>query len=319
MRLRKDDGKTFQFGWLLLSVLAVTFQVAASEEDERPEAAARPARTGWSVSTEGGYLYQMESDIDDGGSFSLQRAYGGLGLTYSWERLRSATLALGYGFDEYTFSGDDGFGGLEPWEDVHSVRLSAPLRYAFNSQWTGFAVPVLRSSAEDASDFDEALSGGGFLGASYRFNDRLTLGPGLGYITQIEDDPSVFPVLLVNWKIAEDLSLTTGRGVAATLGPGLFLNWRARPDWNVAFGGRLDKFRFRLDDKGDAPHGVGEDWSFPLLLAVSYTRNRRFTAGLAAGVKFGGELRLEDDDGGRLAEDGYDAVPFVGVSLRFQF
>ena len=108
------------------------------------------------------------------------------------------------------------------------------------------------------------MQGGGFVGVSWRINDRLTIGPGIGVISEIEDSPTVFPVLLIDWKITESLVLATGSGVGATLGPGLVLRYMATDKWSFYLGGRYEKLRFRLNADGPSPTGVGEDKSFPL-------------------------------------------------------
>lgn len=75
-------------------------------------------------------------------------------------------------------------------------------------------------------DTKKAMIGGLMTGFSYRFSDRLTIGPGIGVFNQIEDDATVVPILLIDWKITDRLSFGTGSGFAATLGPGVGLNYR---------------------------------------------------------------------------------------------
>jgi hypothetical protein len=157
------------------------------------------------------------------------------------------------------------------------------------------------------------------VGFAYRFGKRLTLGPGIGAVTQIEDDASIFPVLIVNWKITDRLSLETGRGLGATLGPGLTLNWQASAKWDIFLGGRYERLRFRLDDKGVAPGGVGDDRSFPLVGGATYRFGRRGDISLLSGFKLGGELRLEDEKGNRIADETYDPALFLGLTFRVRF
>ena len=138
-------------------------------------------------------------------------------------------------------------------------------------------------------------------------------------MTEIEDSATVFPVLIIKWKITDRLILETGRGLGATLGPGLVLKWKASDKWAFSVGGRYEKLRFRLDEQGIAPDGIGQDRAFPLFAEVSYSFGRRAQIGLFGGADLGGELRLEDEKGGLIAEQGYDPAGLAGIAFSFIF
>jgi outer membrane receptor protein involved in Fe transport len=174
-------------------------------------------------------------------------------------------------------------------------------------------------AAESGAALGDSVSGGGFAGFSYRFGDRLTIGPGVGAMTQIEDSPDIFPVLLIDWKITDRLRLETGRGLGATRGPGLILRWDVSDRWDLSVGGRYEKLRFRLDREGVAPDGVGSDRSFPLFCGATYRFTPRAEASLVGGVALGGELLLEDENGNRIAEEDYGQAGFLGVAFGLRF
>lgn len=274
---------------------------------------------GWSTFLQGGYVHRFDTDIDDSGRFSIDRFFFQGGASYTPDPLKSLTLSLAYGREGYDFSGDTGFAGLRPWDDIDSWQVNAPIRWGLDRYWTLFAIPTLRATAESGADLGDGLSGGGLLGLSYRFSDRLTLGPGIGVLSQIEDDASVFPVLLINWSITDWLSLETGGGLAATRGPGLTLNWRASDRLGLFLGGRYEKQRFRLDGTGTAPEGVGEYSSIPVFFGVNYNLSRNAQARLVGGVELDGELRLEDRNGEPIAHEDYDNAGFAGLTFNLQF
>ena len=275
--------------------------------------------TGWSVFTRGGYVHQFDTDIDGGGSFSVNRFFVQGGPTYMSEAGTSISLAVGYGYDGYDFSGNTGFGSLNPWKDIHSLRFSVPFRFKIDERWTGFAVPTLRFTGEKGADFNDAASGGGFAGASYRFNDQLTIGPGVGVLTQLEDDTRVIPILIINWKITDALSLSTGGGIGATLGPGLTLNWRPAGAWSFSIGGRYERLRFRLDEDGTVSNGIGDDRSFPLFGGIEYRFTPMIRVSILAGVEVGGELRLEDEAGRTISKENHDPAAFLGFAFSARF
>jgi hypothetical protein len=304
---------------VFVPLILLAFPVVVSASAAREAGKRMWPETGWSTFLGGGYVHQFKTDMDDGGRFSSDRLSVRGGVTYASNYRCSASLSLGYGFDRYDFSGNTGFAALRPWEHINSYRVSVPVRAGFKDAWTVFLIPTLQSFAENGADLDDGMRGGGFVGISYRFGDRLTLGPGIGVMSQIEDNATVFPVLIVKWKITDRLSLETGRGLGATLGPGLVLRWMASDKWDLAVGGRYEKLRFRLDKKGIAPKGVGQDKTFPLFAGVSYHFSRRAQVSLLGGADLGGELRLEDKKGDLIAKDNYDTAGFGGITFNVRF
>ena len=295
--------------------LSIAFSSSVQAEDPKSGRPMTYGKKGWSAFFRGGYVYQPKSDMENGGEFSADRFFVQGGVTYSPQIQRSVSLALGYGHDGYDFSGSSGFGALQPWSKINSYRISTPALWGFDDRLTLFFIPTLRFTAESGADLGDAIQGGGFVGFSYRFSDRLTLGPGIGTVTQIEDSASVFPVILIDWKITNRLSLSTGQGTGATLGPGLVLNWRASRKWSFSLGGRYERLRFRLADQGLSPKGVGEDRAFPIFGGINYNHNRLFQLALIGGFELGGELSLDDKGGNNIFKESYDPAPFIGLSF----
>ena len=169
------------------------------------------------------------------------------------------------------------------------------------------------------ASFSDTVTGGILGGFAYRFGETLTIGPGIGVVLQLEDNPTIIPILIIDWKITDKLSLETGRGQAATLGPGLTLNYRANDRWSAAIGGRYEKLRFRLDSSDSNPDGIGEDSSFPLFGSVTHRFNPKSSVSLVGGVELGGELRQEDENGDRIASENYDPAPFLGLTFNLRW
>lgn len=276
--------------------------------------------TGWGAAVTGGYVHQFDSNIDNGGSFSKNSAIVEAAVRYTFTPDRSAALSVGYGYEHYNFSGTTGFGGADPWTNLQTLRFGAPVIWGVGDDWKIFVISTVRFQGETGADLGDSLSGGGFMGFSYKVNDRLTIGPGFGAITQLEDRPTYFPVLIIDWRISEHWSLSTGRGIGATLGPGLVLGWKPVENWRFGIGARYDKTRFRLNDSGGvAPDGVGEDRSQPVFLSAEYSPNRELFVSAVGGAQVGGELKIDDQNGNQLAESDYDVGAFVGVTFGIRF
>ena len=194
-------------------------------------AESQPA-AGWRQTFTAAYAWQGTSDLADQGSFSVERGVLEYRLATRLGKRWFAGLSAGYGEDHYRF--DSTPAGFTPWRDIRSLQFGIALRYLADNRWTLFGLPVLRYAAEDNVSLKQGGEYGLIAGASYRFSDRLTVGPGLGAFRGVGNEDDVFPVLFINWRMTETLSLETGRGLAATRGPGLALRWRPMQQW--AFG-----------------------------------------------------------------------------------
>ncbi|MBN2433011.1 MAG: hypothetical protein JXQ27_16185 [Acidobacteria bacterium] len=316
---RNHRGNRLWTGVMIALGLLVLSTVPAYGQDRRGGGPLPGQGLGWSAFVEGAYLHQLSGDVDEGGRYDVDRAAIRAGVMWMPDFRRSVSLSFGYGFAGFDFEGNNGLASLNPWDDVHSFGVGAFIRWGLDTRWTLFLAPTVRWTAEQGTDWGDAMTGGGFVGFAYRFGDRLTLGPGVGVLSELEDSASVFPVLFVNWRITDRLGLETGGGLGATQGPGLTLNYDVSPTWRLFMGGRYDKLRFRLDESGPAPAGVGGNRSVPLFGGVTVNLNAQARLTLMAGVDVGGELLLDDEDGRRLSADNYGTTAVLGLAFRFSF
>jgi hypothetical protein len=272
----------------------------------------------WGVS--GGAAYQLESDLDDGGDFSVFRAGADLSGDFTLSPTLRLGLGVGYGFDSYDFSSTTSL-GVDPWEDIHTVNFSGRVGWDFADRWTAHFGGLVNFSGEDA-EWSDAVTGGGLIAASYKVTDSLTLGGGVGIVSQIEDDAQFFPVIIVDWKINEMFHLGTATRPtvpSATSRGGLEFICTPNDEWEFAVGGRYDVRRFRLDDEGVAPDGVGEDVSLPLWFRAGYKFNENIRFDAFTGFAAFSELTLDDSDGDELANDDADPALFFGGSVSIKF
>jgi len=315
--------KEFGFMSKCVSIVCLLCFISASNAFSAQEVSrnnsGRAATAGWSAFTRAGFVQQMDTDIDGGGSFSVNRFFIQTGPNYSSGEGYSFSLAVGYGFDSYDFSGKTAFGSRQPWDDVHSFSFSIPWRWEVNENWLCLISPTLRYSATNGVELNDAITGGGLTAFSYRYSDRLSIGAGLGMLTQLEDNTQIIPILTIRWKITDNLSLQSGQGMGAIRGPGLTLVWQPRETWSFSFGSRYEVLRFRIHDSGSVSNGVGEDRSFPVLAGIEYRLNPKALISLTVGVEVGGELSLADREGRKLIEEKHDTAGFLGISFSARF
>ncbi|WP_367114656.1 hypothetical protein, partial [Thiohalocapsa sp.] len=297
----------------LLPLLAVLLLATATG------ALAQPPGRGWGFRLEGGGVFGADAGLNDGGDVSIDEWSVRLGGRNALTPDLRLGLSTGFGEQRYRFTGAGDFSGLRPWDDIRDVRLSGSIFWKPTDRWELFAVPTLRWDAETGASLDDGRIAGLLTAASYKFSDRLTIGPGVGVFSELEQDTDFFPILAVDWRITDRLSLTTGPGFASSRGPGLTLNWAANDNWSVSLGGRYQKDRFRLDDRGVAPGGIGQFTSTPIYMAVSRKLGKIGTLRAVAGVKLNGSLRLEDAGGGLLERSDADDAPFAGATFDLRF
>lgn len=294
-------------------MLALTPAVSAAagpgQRDESP----------WRWTLQAGAVYQTESSLDSGGDVSVDRLSASAGGARVFGGRWRIGGSVAYGEDRYDFSGNSGFGGLDPWRKIRELRISLPVQYFADEDWTYFAIPSVRFNAETGASLSDGQNGGVIAGAFYRVSDRLRIGPGLGAFTEIEDDASFFPIVLVDWKITDTLSLETGGGFAATRGPGLQLSWQHSPRWQFALGGRYEKVRFRLDDSGPAPKGVGQNEAIPLYALAEFAVTPDAKLSLIGGANLDAEMRLEDKSGDSVSRSDLSTTAFFGATFQAKF
>ncbi|MEP1935024.1 MAG: hypothetical protein ABJI96_22785 [Paracoccaceae bacterium] len=271
---------------------------------------------GWSGIADGLAVFQGSSDLSGAGSFTSQRTFLRGGGLYRFESGQSVGLLVSTGNISYDF----GNPGNEPWNDVKDLRISLPLRFSINDRVNAFVAPSVRYDYQSGASASDGRSYGAFAGITWRLNDRLTIGPGAGVFSQIEDDDlEVFPALLIDWDISDRWNFSTGSGLGATQGPGLTLTYDHTDDWSFSLSARSEEIRFRLDDRGLAPNGVGQDSSFPVVVSVQYKPTPFLSLTAFAGAEFDGELQLDDSSGATVDKQSYDTAPIAGIAFRLFF
>jgi hypothetical protein len=268
---------------------------------------------------EAGFVYQSDADLDDGGSLEVFRWDIGLvARTDLTEKLRwSNTFFLG--IHDYDFSGG-GVGAVDPWDTILNPRLATKLTYEINPQWGVSAGGIFIFSPETGADWGDSFTGGGLLAAEFRPSEKFVASLGVAVISQLEDDAAVAPAVGLLWLPAERWTLRVG-GVPASGGTSAAaeLAYRLSDPVDLGLGVLYHQRRFRLDDDGVVPDGVGEDNNLPVRLRLGLNLTDHISLNLLAGAVFAGEVELEDESGNRLADDEYDPAAYVGLRFAGRF
>lgn len=275
-------------------------------------------RPDWQLRTSLAVVRQGEADLDRGGDYAADTVL----LRFGAARPLGPRLVLGFDLDldhrAYDFSTPPAFGGAAPWDDGERISLGMSIRYRLSDRWGLFAAPSLGSQVERGASLSGGTIAGGIVGAAAQVGPDLRLGIGAGAFRGLEETRFfVFPQ--VDWRIGERLRLANPLRASATGPAGLELQYGLAPGWTLGGGGAWRSFRFRLDDDGPAPDGIGEDTVVLTWLRVSREWQGGTALDLYAGAGLDGRLDLEDDRGKLLIREDYETAPLLAVALRTRF
>ena len=273
----------------------------------------------WVWGIAGGALHQADTDLKDSdGSFSVNRGFVQLNAGYAWDRRNTLSLSGGWGSSNYVFDDASRIEGVRPWGRIEDYRISLPIRFNVGEKADFIVIPSVRSYAEDGASLSDGQTEGVIAGMGWKFSDALTIGPGFGWYSELGGGSNAFPIVVVDWQITDRLSLQTGRGLAASQGPGFTLAYALNDRWKLSALARFEKIRFALDE-GVQGAAFGEDRSAPLLLSLDYTPWPMTSASVFVGAELNGELSLESDRGREIASSESETAPLIGFSLQSRF
>ena len=288
--------------FLLLPLIVVPTQVTAAEFDSKLDFF---------------YTHQFNSNIDNGGEIGVTR--GGFELRLSKKMTDHDSMKFKFKVqrEDYDFGGVAGLGLQNPWNSIDTIDVGMAWFHAIDQDKTLFAAGLVRSSYEH--DFSDGLVGGGSVGFIQRYSPTFTLGLGVGILGQIHDDPYVNPVIVLDWEISENLRISSDLVTRFGTQSGVELVWTPNTEWTLGVGISYDYSRFRLNDSGIAPNGVGEVTSWPLSFRATRHVSPDFDLTFYGGVVYNGEIRLIDQSRNQLSLDKYDEAGVIGIMGQIRF
>jgi len=285
-----------------------------------PVEAQTPQSGSFIFKADGGGVHQSEVDFSDAtGGFSVDRWFVSAGVDYVWSLRDSIGISVGGGRSSYEFADLTGLGGGDPWNKIEDGRVSVTWRFGFGEKGSVFLIPTARFNAEKGAGTGDSVTYGLYAAAAWWISESLTIGPGIGVFSRLEDGARVFPLLAIDWEINDRWNLSTGRGLAASQGPGLTLGYELNESWSLGLSGRFEDVEFRLDEKGQAAGGVGRDQSVPLVFMATLEPSSKFTMSVFAGIELNGTLEIKDSMGDDIEESSYDPAPLFGATFDVRF
>lgn len=272
-------------------------------------------------SVDAGYQFIAETDLNTTGMVDIARLAATLKGRGDIARDWRLELNLRFQLSEYGFTGATTLDPLngDPWDDIQTIQADARLEWWMINDVAMFFGPFVMASRESSADWDDAATAGGFVGFMFISSENLVWGGGLGVSTQIKDDLLIYPILVLDWQINDQLKLSSVAGPVGLTYTGLELIYDFGHGLELGLGFRYEFRRFRLGSTGFGPNGVGEDTSLPVWVRLSYEIDDNFQLDVYGGFVSGGSFKVDDFNGRPLTQDDYEATPTLAVALRFTF
>lgn len=259
-----------------------------------------------------------EADLDSGGDFRVGGVILRGGTSTGFGEGNRIGVTLNYDYLDYSFDDPVAFGGVAPWKVLQRYGFGVPLSFALEDGWSVGVSPQMDWFRENGAQTSDALVWGATFTALKRFEGGNVLGLGLAAFSGIEQN-KFFPFPIVNWRFSPRWRLVNPLAAGPTGPAGLELDYLADGGWSIGVGAAWRSARYRLSQNGPVPNGIGEISGAPIFLRVSRDFERALTLNLYAGVVAGGQIRIENPNGQKIAEEDFDISPILGANLTFRF
>lgn len=259
-------------------------------------------------------IEQFEADVGDSQmDVSRYRIKADIDLAKS--RKMILNLGLSYSVSDYAFSGPPADPWNDPWDEIQSMDASLSLILPGNGRWSYFLAGTLKWSWEDGAKTSDSLGYGVIASAVHVFRMDRRFGFGVGVFEGLEEI-KIFPYAMVSWKLKDKLTLQNPFRAGPAGPAGLELAYDASEKWQVGGGAAYRSFRFRLDDDGIAPGGVGEMTGVPVWVRASWKAGLKSKLHLYGGSILAGEAVLENSSGRKLESKHIDPAPMAAVTFE---
>ena len=263
-------------------------------------------------------LTQLDADLDGGGRVGWNAYSASVGVTHQFNAAMKASVTATYATEDWRFDTPTVFGPGAPWGRIQRPSIGFNFSYASAPDLIWFVAPQVQWAYESGASAADGVNYGAVFGATKIFSPTLAVGFGLSVFRQI-DDTRYFPFLIVNWQISDKLRLGNPLPAGPAGGAGLELAYAIAPQWELAGGASYRDYRFRLDDEGVAPEGLGRNSGIPVFARLTRTFGPAARIDLYAGLVANGKLRLLDENGGTLRSTNYGTAPLLAITGSFSF
>ena len=248
----------------------------------------------------------------------MSRGLVSVGVSRQFVPAFSAGLSFGYDYQNWRFASPTALGGQSPWQDLEQQSISLRLSLALSKTVVTGLQPFVEWASETGVSRADALTYGGLVSVLKVFSPKFILGGGARVYRHFYRVRTT-PFVILNWEISKRFRIANAFPAGPAGGGGIEFRYTPGPQYEFAIGGVLRTDRFRLADPGPFPGQVGEVHTVPLFLRASRNLGTKLRVDLYGAGMFDGNIAVTNDNGDKLAEDDYQTVPTVAVSLVGKF
>ncbi len=263
---------------------------------------------------------QIDTGLDGGGNFHWGAGIARADVTRQFSRDFAAGFSVAYEYEQWYFSADNvAFGGGDPWRTINRPTLAFPLSFSPAPDWLLGVTPQVQWAFESGANTNDALNWGAILSATKIYGPDKLIGLGVAVYREIEKT-QVFPFLIVDWKIDERWRIANPLPAGPAGGAGIEAVYTIDPKWEAAGGVSYRSYRFRLDEEGPYPNGIGVSKFIPVFGRLTYRWNPDLRADFYAGVSVGGKLEVRSSSDDEIISVDYSgAGVLLGLTVSSRF
>jgi hypothetical protein len=283
----------------------------AGEADVEPAAPVDPA-SGELTTTIDARIFvsaSRDSNLEGGGSVATQSGGWAAALGKRLDGERVVALELSAEAHFYDFSGANVLSPTnnQPFNDLYRAALCGQIHTQIDRRIAYFAGVELELAGEDGASVNDSLSVGALGGVTVTSSEHLSVSLGLAALSQLEDDPWIWPWLGFEWRANDWLELDA-RGTEFEARAKLGSSWTAltRVDYTLR--------QFRLSDDDPLSGGAFRDEDIRAGLGLEWKADDGVQLSLLGGVSLWRELATFDTAGNRT-ENEVDPAPFVAFTF----
>jgi hypothetical protein len=263
-------------------------------------------------------IYKFPAKVNGGGTLDTTTLISNAEISKQINQKLRLGLGFSYEFTDYNFSGLTNFPVARPWQEVHRLGFSFPIIYSLADNWKLLVIPTAQFSGENGARWDKAMVYGGAIAVTYAVRPDAVFGLGVGGYATLEE-AKFFPFPVVKWQITDRLRLTNPFRTSPAGPAGLELSYAMTKQWAIGIGGSYRSHRFRLDNSGPIPNGIGEYKTIPAFVRLSYQPIPALGIDLYSGVSFLNKLYVDNPNGDNLYHTRHNVAPLVGLGLSGKF
>ena len=196
--------------------------------------------------------------------------------------------------------------------DVGMLDLRPSVNVYINDHFGVYGGVLLDLSGDSGAHLSDAFSYGAFAGFNYKLGDGIWVGTGIGFSTELEDDPIVLPLFTATWQFADNWTLS-GDGLSARL------TYKFSDSLSAYLDGRYVFRQYRLAATDVVPNGAIFDESVPITVGVEYHATDALSVSAEVGSVVYRRVEFWTPGSNQAGADEANPALYAGLQLSYAF